>query len=1199
MNVRISRRLFLGAGAAAVTALMYPSTTAWALKPAAPTRAKAFPHVRLADIALPVPTPFQVQASCELSEDYFLSDQVIVQATDRIMPFSRPDGTVEALVLSGGNLAHLHKDSAATTGWTYTVVQVGGYGAAGTVLDACVRTGPSGVVSAFVSYSSYGGVLVCLHVDNDGNWSLIDSEAVQTPPRMWALHAGTTPAGAVFFYMFNVFGVFTVWYLDADGGAWATSQLTAPGGLTSVVDAVLLWDPAQIPNSFATGAALIRTADDVLSTFGQATPLTFNSVPDTTDGIAALLWAGLSADLDDLNPNFVSQDVSGQIGFTDSSGDQVELDANYGETLGDGQVTVWQNGGLYGFAFLTDNLIEVITGYGDPNAPEFTDAIPLQDGFERIYGLPTDPTEATLFAVDAAETLTVLTKNPVLGWSAVPVHQDGATLQEISTWRVQVSVIDANQTRVPGADVVITADREVGVWQATGNTILGPGAPVTMTTDPMGRLTFAVPAVELDTAILTVQAVVDGVPNGAAFIVNPDIDTHRFLSGAAPSTNGGTLTGAGMLAAKNSTGAPLFPTLANLTGSNQTDGATAMASALNHMVGAGLGNVPGDDDAKSVLLDMTGAAPSFTSNPPAAALHELAELRLLSGWWDGAIHDVESAYHGLRHGVIAMEKAASTWVKDEADDAYHWVVNLAVTLGQDISDVMDLVITDLKSAIHAASSFFQALGADIEEGLNWLKHQIFQLIKDAEANAKVIEGWLDQLPALATAQLTQYENLADTYFVDLEQSVHDNISLLATDLEQLAFGSSAPLPPPSNDSGSSNGGALGDVATFLGDISHNWLLDKIMSWFTGDDPMNASADLSQALSDLKTALEDALHFADDIATDLYDTFKLLFSDRNAYDVATFGSVFAALDAAVHELLQFADAMVDTVLEVLKATMAALGDALDHEIQTIPLLGSLLDLVGIDTSMSVGHLVSLALMYPTTLLQRTMHSGVPLFPTSALGQTAALESKNGVGVDPKDDPWSLGLNFASGLVQGLWGGADFFEDLYRPGGTGEAAAPNFLSWVDIISPIVIQLLQWPSAANATTGLTSPPLQPMDPNQPYPLLNIGQWVLGMTPPALQLVGKITGDGDYSNNLQPYLVTAAAIGQTITGTVLNYKVDASTWLIAGTILGNISNVIAPFSTKTLADSTEDISLVIKLMVDLAGNEGAAFCFVSYADS
>ena len=63
--------------------------------------------------------PFSVQSSCVLSEDYFLTSQVLINDGDLIRPFLQADGTVEALVLSGGNLSWLHRDPVTTSGWSY------------------------------------------------------------------------------------------------------------------------------------------------------------------------------------------------------------------------------------------------------------------------------------------------------------------------------------------------------------------------------------------------------------------------------------------------------------------------------------------------------------------------------------------------------------------------------------------------------------------------------------------------------------------------------------------------------------------------------------------------------------------------------------------------------------------------------------------------------------------------------------------------------------------------------------------------------------------------------------------------------------------------------------------------------------------------------------------------------------------------
>ena len=175
--------------------------------------------------------------------------------------------------------------------------------------------------------------------------------------------------------------------------------------------------------------------------------------------------------------------------------------------MGDGQVAVWQLDDLYTFTLLDhqSQVASVVTQIGNP-VTGFTLPIPLAGGIDRIYSLPTDPAQGTLFAVDTLGTLNVLTKDPALGWTQTQVHQDGASLQPVTSWRVQISVLDANRAGVGGGQIQLSTDRPAGFWQASGSTILTPAAPVTLAADSGGKVTVSIPAEELDTAVLTAQA---------------------------------------------------------------------------------------------------------------------------------------------------------------------------------------------------------------------------------------------------------------------------------------------------------------------------------------------------------------------------------------------------------------------------------------------------------------------------------------------------------------------------------------------------------------------------------------------------------------------------------------------------------------------------------------------------------------------
>ena len=69
-------------------------------------------------------------------------------------------------------------------------------------------------------------------------------------------------------------------------------------------------------------------------------------------------------------------------------------------------------------------------------------------------------------------------------------------------------------------------------------------------------------------------------------------------------------------------------------------------------------------------------------------------------------------------------------------------------------------------------------------------------------------------------------------------------------------------------------------------------------------------------------------------------------------------------------------------------------------------------------------------------------------------------------------------------------------------------------------------------------------------------------------------------------------AGTANTIMGGVYSGKNDAGWVAILGTVLGNLSFVGAPLATKVMLNTTDDISGLVKLLVDAGGNIGAAVC-------
>jgi hypothetical protein len=372
-----------------------------------------------------------------------------------------------------------------------------------------------------------------------------------------------------------------------------------------------------------------------------------------------------------------------------------------------------------------------------------------------------------------------------------------------------------------------------------------------------------------------------------------------------------------------------------------------------------------------------------------------------------------------------------------------------------------------------------------------------------------------------------------------------------------------------------------------------------MSWFSGDSDLAVNPAVSAAIKELITAVVDSADTAEDIGNLIWATCKDLFADRGTYNVATLGQLLSLFDQVIDDMLTLADAIADLVLDVLKAVLGALADMLTHEIEPIPLLSGLLTLCGIDTSITVGHLVALILAYPIALYQDIHYKGAPLFPAAAVTGTPEADA-----ADPGDD-WFFGLNLAAAFTQGIWGGSDFFADLYKPDAEN---VPSILSWVDIIAPLILACLQWPGATR-TDGTTPPPFSTPMPDDSKDGQMIGPtWALGIIPPLLGCGAKYfaedpdpnAGPGapqGWEQYAWPVCTMVSAIAATVVGSIYNFGTDADKLVKASTILGNVSNTIALLSTKAAADATEDISLAVKLLIDVIGNLGAAICMMQYA--
>ncbi|QAY73339.1 hypothetical protein ET445_08265 [Agromyces protaetiae] len=65
--------------------------------------------------------PYTLNASSAMSQDYFLTDDVVLDTeASLVAPFEHADGSIAAIVVNSGNISILQRDATAPTGWSLT-----------------------------------------------------------------------------------------------------------------------------------------------------------------------------------------------------------------------------------------------------------------------------------------------------------------------------------------------------------------------------------------------------------------------------------------------------------------------------------------------------------------------------------------------------------------------------------------------------------------------------------------------------------------------------------------------------------------------------------------------------------------------------------------------------------------------------------------------------------------------------------------------------------------------------------------------------------------------------------------------------------------------------------------------------------------------------------------------------------------------
>jgi hypothetical protein len=1198
--------------------------------------------------------PYTLQASCELAHDYFLTTDLIIGTDDKVIPFVNPhnNNLVEAIVFTtanGGAIYHLQRDASSATGWTPMAISMTNN--LTNLTNVAVAADSTDVYMMVFGYPdnlsdapSWLTRLDSASAWNDGYnakfYDLgLDQFNVDTNATFPIFRGGISPQDDAYFYTvvtdtrnqtINLFG----WLAgpNFENGAMGY-QLFQTFDATSVTvqDCMLLYSSDQTspaPVGYSLVLSQAGTSEAGVSVYAQQqwsdyTTAQFGDSPLVdagTSNATALLWAWATPGSNSGVPGYAVQTPAVTWFVPEDGSDAVSLTDDPAATSN--SVAVW-TGALDVVNALDhdgtlNTVLEIAPGSWQSAIPVVPGKSTDQDGvavpgLAAIFGVPTDPTQSTLFAIGLDESLSVLTLDSS-GWTQTLVRQEATKQVEIDSYRVQIAVLDANNVPVPGAGVSVLPDRPVGIWQPDGSTYATPDALANLTADYTGRVTFSVPAEELDCAVLTVQPLgPSGGPAGSPLAVIPDTDVRGFLNGTGSLTDVGPINGGNaLLAAKTSTGGDLFPGLTGLSGDPQAQqqACADSAKALSTFIAAGSKTTPADG-TQSLLLQMTGKVPTVQHSTEAFAFGPAPTGDLTFS----LEHVFDTIGHALRHGAAKLASITAHFV----DEATGWVISIGAEIGGALQNFTNLVISDIKDAFHAIGGFFQALGADIENGVGWLLHNVIDLLKAAWANGQTVASAIGAAPAGLATQVQKLNITVDNFFTNLESEVTDWIdNKLAPAVSGKTLGS-APnqTPPASGDTGSSSAqsGLAKDFGMFtrvINDTPGMWLYHK----FQQDVPPIVSLGMPNVTqSKYDTIVNDQLatDWADGIAlvealqkycTDIISS--IFGASSSSAKQGTLSDLYASFtsykflndsDSVVVKLLKFCDDVAQTLLDIVIMVLEDLTTVITTPFKLVSatsLLGLLLDdVLHIDPTLTVAEVVGMVIGFPATLVAKVLGKGdtLPTLPTLPTGDGAGT-----LALTDMDPTVKLWLGILGGTTQAIWGFADIIGDLQTfKGEDGKRGTQSgVIDMFDIWCPLFESFFLYPyDADNGNIDWLLPwiVLSGLVPSV-FGLLGLFSW-----DKATQTLKAAGADDSILNGLNDYVSpwVQSFSGGANTAFSIAWQVETGDtyWVdLAGTALGNLSFLLAPAGTYWLNASLEDVPVIVKMIIDAIGNVGAAVC-------
>jgi hypothetical protein len=1117
--------------------------------------------------------PFTATVSATMSEDYLATSDVLIGgATSPLAVFHDYDGTAETLAICADNfLYHVASNQANESGWILTPVHQAN------AVDQ-VAAGTNGLDNKVYAFFTAGGQLRQATLNSNDSWS-----ESGTMPLCTGLAVTNSPlSGELIAYGVTANGQLQVVRQQGDN-TWAAATWAFPSPLDADATLLQMIDDQNwaLATKSATGVTVYTGAGATVMPSPMQLP---------TPAPVAQVLVGYTHQNTVL---FLFTDTTGKLYSNVHVTDVVTQIPNV--KVSKARAGVDRNRLLHFYGTDEQGILSVLhqTGW-DTNGPVWAPCIPLDAGLAlpAISGNPRDVT--AFFAAGQDGALRYLSQDPATSiWTTARAQRPNtAQPYHLTQYRAQISVVDANGNPAANLPLNLSASTAASIVVSGASYQVSTIRHPTLTTDARGTITLATPALSLHAPSLTL--------NGAGFTepvtVTLDAGVHAYLSGSAglngkPPLTSSTLSST-LQTATTSDGSKLAPAAAG-----QPDVADAAANGIMHSFGAVAGTVQAaafaDAGIVGFALDLEDLSKpgfsTFTSLDDLEAYRTGLQAGNLGLSWDDFINWAGDVWHGI-------EQAAST--------VTHWVVNLAektvdlvTQIGDELISLAKVAINGIREVISIVHSICNRIEAFIEKVVDWLR-AFFSWSDIWDTKLALEEALTKAVPFLTTFVDQRAKPLVDTFFTGIEQQVRaafDHIPANATfanpsGRQPLAL--SAPgdrlSPAPVLLSGPLGSISPGD---FTADSQHNWLLDKLSTYFGTGPVLTTSVDLSKPLGDLSSAFSTAGTDFTEALTKFATAAAQAVGDPNGLPQVPLHKLLDPLRDMILAGLQFADHVIDALLDLVEAALTGLQAFLEIPLDKLPVIGPLIGVIegilGIDPSqVTITGVFCLVAAIPVTLAYKITHGpDAKLFPGGKL-PASTISAPSTVG-----DPVADACKYCAIGATALWALFDSCLDLVPDAGN------MVFSIIDIIFPTLIQVFTWPSGV---------PFTPIPDEAPLDKANLTNWAASWAPILIDLAMLVAPELPFapgvSSSIARYVDPWGKILLTGTGAfnlaagLAAIGIDSSDGgAVAANILGPLPNASQVLRIDGIVDASEGVTAALKVFLDFFTGTATAVAMVA----